>query len=98
MAKKLPAKQEMQVQSLGWEDPLEKETATDSSIFARKIHGQSSLVGYSPRDCKELGMTERLNIHYPPECNEGATLVGDVGSQGDYACLRAGGRWEISVP
>ena len=48
MAKKLPAKQEMQVQSLGWEDPLEKETATDSSIFARKIHGQSSLVGCSP--------------------------------------------------
>ena len=29
--------QEMQVQSLGWEDPLEKEMATHSSILAGKI-------------------------------------------------------------
>jgi len=35
--KKLPAKQEMQVQSLGWEDPLEKEMATHSIILAWKI-------------------------------------------------------------
>ena len=28
MVKTLPAKQEMQIRSLGWEDPLEKETAT----------------------------------------------------------------------
>ena len=28
-----PAKQEMQVQSLGWEDPLEEEMATHSSIL-----------------------------------------------------------------
>ena len=31
------AKQEMQVPSLGQEDPLEKEMATHSSIFAREI-------------------------------------------------------------
>ena len=30
-------KQEMQVQSLGWEDPLEKEMATHSSILAWRI-------------------------------------------------------------
>ena len=29
--------QEMQVQSLGWKDPLEKEMATHSSIFAWEI-------------------------------------------------------------
>ena len=29
--------QEMQVQSLGWEDPLEKEMATHSSILAWEI-------------------------------------------------------------
>ena len=34
MVKDLPAKQETQVQSLGWEDPLEKEMATLSSILA----------------------------------------------------------------
>ena len=32
-----PAMQETQLQSLGWEDPLEQETATHSSIFAWEI-------------------------------------------------------------
>ena len=31
--KSLPAMQETQVRSLGWEDPLEKEIATPSSII-----------------------------------------------------------------
>ena len=35
--KNLPAVQETHVQSLGREDPLEKETATHSSILAWKI-------------------------------------------------------------
>ena len=37
MVKNLPAVQETQVQSLGWEDPLEKGMATHSSIPAWKI-------------------------------------------------------------
>ena len=40
MVKNLPAKQdtqEMLVQSLTWEDPLEEEMATHSSILAWKI-------------------------------------------------------------
>ena len=37
MVKGLPAVQETQVQSLGREDPLEKEMATHSSILARRI-------------------------------------------------------------
>ena len=37
VVKNLPAKQEMWVQSLGWEDPLEKEMATHSSILAWEI-------------------------------------------------------------
>ena len=35
--KHLPAMWETRVQSLGWEDPLEKEMATHSSILAWKI-------------------------------------------------------------
>ena len=35
--KRLPAMQETWVKSLGWEDPLEKEMATHSSILAWKI-------------------------------------------------------------
>ena len=34
--KNTPAMQETQVQSLGWEDPLEKGMTTHSSIFAWK--------------------------------------------------------------
>ena len=45
--KNLPAMRETQVQSLGWEAPLEKEMATHSSILAWRIHGQRSLAGYS---------------------------------------------------
>ena len=37
MVKNPPAMQETQVQSLGWEDPLEKEMATHSSILAWRI-------------------------------------------------------------
>ena len=37
MVKNLPAMQETKVQSLGWEDPLEEEMATHSSILAWRI-------------------------------------------------------------
>ena len=39
MVKHLSAMQETWVQSLGWEDPLEKEVAAHSSIFAWNIPG-----------------------------------------------------------
>ena len=55
--KKLPAIQDTWVQSLGQEDPLEKEMATHSSIPAEKFHGQRSLASYSPWSHKELDMT-----------------------------------------
>ena len=48
MAKRLPVMWETQVRSLNWDNPLEKEMATHSSILAWKAHGQRSLVGYSP--------------------------------------------------
>ena len=37
MVKSLPAMRETQVQSLGWEDPLEKEMVTHSSALAWRI-------------------------------------------------------------
>ena len=37
--KRLPAMRETWVQSLGWEDPLEKEMATHSSVLAWRIPG-----------------------------------------------------------
>ena len=60
MVKHLPTMRETWVQSLGWEDPLEKEMATHSSTLAWKIPWRI-LVGYSPRGRKESDMTERLH-------------------------------------
>ena len=54
--------QETLVQSLSWEDPLEKGMATHSSILPEEFHGQRSLVGYSSRGHKESDMTERLTL------------------------------------
>ena len=52
--------QEIQVSSLGQEDPLEKEMATHSSILAYKIPwtGVCWAIVY---DHKELDMTEQLS-------------------------------------
>ena len=63
--KRLPAMQETWVQSLGQEDPLEKETATTPVLLPGKSHGQRSLVDYSPRDHKELNTIKRLTLTLP---------------------------------
>ena len=64
----VPAMRETWVQSLGREDPLDKEMATHSSILffffstpvflPGKSHGQRCLAGYSPWGRKALDMTE----------------------------------------
>ena len=53
--------QETWVRSLDWEDPLEKEMATHSSILAWKI-SQRSLMGCSPWGRKESDTTEQLHF------------------------------------
>ena len=51
----------MQVQPLGWEDPLEYEMATCSNVLAWKIPWTGDLKGYSLQGQKESDMTQRLN-------------------------------------
>ena len=62
MAKNPPAMKETWVQSLGWDDLLEKKMVTHSSILTWEIHGQRSLAGYNPWSLKELDTTERLTL------------------------------------
>ena len=50
------------VQSLGWEEILEEEMATHSSILAWIIPWTKEPGKLSPRGHKELDMTERLSI------------------------------------
>ena len=58
--------QESRVQSLGWEDPLEKGMATQSSILAWRIPWTF------PWGCKELDMTEQVSL----------SLTSDLGKRG----------------
>ena len=60
MLKNSPAMWGIWVRSLSWEDPLEKEMETHSSIHGipGESLGQRSLVGYSPRDRKESDTAE----------------------------------------
>ena len=54
--------QEIRVQPLSWEDPLEKEMATIPVFLPGEFHGQRSLAGYSPWGLKELDTTDRLTV------------------------------------
>ena len=65
----------MHVQSLGWEDLLEEEMATHSSILAWKIPWTEN--SYGPWGRKELDMTKHARAHkhthththtHTPEC------------------------------
>ena len=59
----MQAKQETQVWSLSWEDPLEQEMATHSSILAWEIPWtERSLVGYNSQGHKESDMTEHAHM------------------------------------
>ena len=61
--KSLPAMQETQVQSLGWEDPLEKEKATHSSILAWRLPWTEELLGsLQSMGSQESDMTELPNL------------------------------------
>ena len=57
MVKNPPAMQKTWVQSLCWEDPLEKEMATHSSILAEEFRKQRSLVGYGVHEAAKVSDT-----------------------------------------
>ena len=70
MGKRLPTMWETRVQSLGWEDLLEKEMAV---FLPGESHGWRSLIGYSPRGHKESDTTEWLHFHlvlYSDRCEQ----------------------------
>ena len=53
--KHLPTMWETWVQSLGWDDLLEKEMATHSSILAWKIPWTEEVAGYRPMGSQTVG-------------------------------------------
>ena len=55
------------VQSLGWEDPLEKEMATHSSVLAWEVPWTEEPGGLQSMGSQELDTTERLSTHWLPD-------------------------------
>ena len=61
--KNLPAVRESWVQSLGWEDPLEKGMATHSRILAWRIPWTEELVGYTAHGVAK-SQTQLSNFYF----------------------------------
>ena len=55
MVKSLPTMQETRLQSLAWEDPLEKEMATHSIILAWRIPWTEESVRLQPMGSQRVG-------------------------------------------
>ena len=69
MVKNQPAlqkPQEMHVQSLGWEDPLEEGKETTLVFLSRESPRTEEPVGYSPWGRKESDTTEVTQHAYEP--------------------------------
>ena len=64
MVKCLPTVQEIQVQSLGREDPLENEMATHASILAWKIPRMEEPGGLQSMGSQRVGHDKRLHFHF----------------------------------
>ena len=58
LVENLPAVQETWVQSLGWEDPLEKGIASTPIFWPGEPYQQRNLAGYSSWGRKESDSTE----------------------------------------
>ena len=62
MVKNLPPMQEIQVQYLGQQIPWRREWLPPPLFLLGELHGQRSLVGYSPWGHKELDTTKQLTL------------------------------------
>ena len=95
MVKHLPTTQETWVRSLGWEDLLEKEMATHSSILTWRIPWAEEPGGLQSMGHKESDTTERLHFHFSLSC------IGEGnGNPLQCSCLenpRNGGAWWAAV-
>ena len=65
LVKNLPAMQETRVQSLGQEDPLEKETATHSSILAWRIPWMEEVTVHGVAKSQTQLSSFTFTFHFP---------------------------------
>ena len=79
--KNLPAKQETQVQSLGWIDPLEEEMASSSSILAQIIPCRAESVSVGSQ---RVGSDSATRPPPPPQLNSEGLIWQICVEQGLY--------------
>ena len=108
MAKNLPAVQETQVRSPGWEDPLEKGVATHSHILAWRIpwrsgglysHGlQEAEITIFPCNCWRCsnGLWNIEKWYRWTYCKAGKAEIGTQ-TYGYQGGKRGGMNWEIGI-
>ena len=70
-----PATQETWVQSLGREDPLEKEIATHSRILAWKTPWTEDFGGLQPKGHKGSNTTKHAGMAWPPSLSCGLQIT-----------------------
>ena len=87
--KKLSARQETWVQSLGWEHPLEKGMTTHSNILAWRIPWTEEPGRHSLWGCEELDTTEPLTLSFAITWLKQQTFTSHS--------LEAGKCWQIGV-
>ena len=73
--KRLPAMRETWVQSLGQEDPLEKEMATHSSILAWRIPWMEEPGGLQSTGLQRVGHNWATSLHFMPPFNPYLNLI-----------------------
>ena len=76
LVKRLPTSQETQVGSLGWEDPLEKEMATDSSTLAWKIPWTEEPGRLQSIESQRIGHDWATSLYYLYSCNSAQCKMG----------------------
>ena len=96
--------QEMQVRSLGREDPLKKEMTTLSNILAWESHGQRSMVVYTTQSQKGSDTTKQRSTDVKSRESEDGNpwiqmMPPDAAIENGHVEMRAGGavgtNWEI---
>ena len=92
--------QQTQIRSLGREDPWRRKWQPTPKYLPGQFHGQRSLVGYSPWDCKELDTTvittgSSHSGHRPP-CPQSAAPLTLVWTETTLLSPRGGQEGQIS--
>ena len=77
----MPAKQETQIPSLGWEDPRQKETPTHSSILARQIPWTEE-----PGELQSMGSQNSQILVTEHACMQDSTSF-DINTANMLSCL-----------